>query len=52
MHISGVSASSPVLNKNEKGELEVKAETLVLMHGNSMHTSAANESGKNQLAFN
>lgn len=50
-------ASSSILNKKEKEELvckqlEVKAETLVLMHGNPMHTSAANESRKSQLAFN
>ncbi|KAJ8109241.1 hypothetical protein OPT61_g7608 [Boeremia exigua] len=32
--------------------IEVKAGTLVLMHGNLMHTSAANKSRKSRVAFN
>ncbi|TGO50416.1 hypothetical protein BCON_0184g00210 [Botryotinia convoluta] len=43
--------------KNEKGEfeykkLEVKAGTLILMHGNLMHKSEANQSSKSRVAFN
>ncbi|KAI9648096.1 hypothetical protein NHQ30_002725 [Ciborinia camelliae] len=43
--------------KNENGgfgykKLEVKAGTLVLMHGNLMHTSEANYSSKSRVAFN
>ncbi|KAF2663393.1 PhyH-domain-containing protein [Microthyrium microscopicum] len=33
-------------------KLEVKAGTLILMHGNIMHTSSANESRKSRVAFN
>lgn len=43
--------------RNEAGELEyrkleVQAGSLVLMHGNLMHTSEANCSSKNRVAFN
>ncbi|KAF2830261.1 phytanoyl-CoA dioxygenase, partial [Ophiobolus disseminans] len=55
--IHGVSADAPTPEKNDKGdfvykELEVEAGTLVLMHGNLMHTSAANRSEKSRVAFN
>ncbi|KAF9691649.1 hypothetical protein EKO04_010520 [Ascochyta lentis] len=55
--ISNTSAHVPAPERDEEGglvfkELEVKAGTLVLMHGNLMHTSAANTSGKSRVAFN
>ncbi|KAF5871943.1 putative phytanoyl- dioxygenase family protein [Botrytis fragariae] len=55
-HIEGVDDST-LPKKNEKGEfeykkLEVKAGTLVLMHGNLMHKSEANQSSKSRVAFN
>lgn len=45
--IQGVSADAPNPVRDEEGdfvhkELDVKAGTLVLMHGNLLHTSAAN----------
>ncbi|RAL68259.1 hypothetical protein DID88_008959 [Monilinia fructigena] len=54
--IGGVSDTAP-LGKNENGELqykklEVKAGSLVLMHGNLMHTSEANHSSKSRVVFN
>ncbi|CAD6442064.1 1c08cbc8-c040-42e5-b710-4f606c38871c [Sclerotinia trifoliorum] len=54
--IEGVrDASLP--RRNENGEfvyekLEVEAGTLILMHGNLMHTSEANKSTKSRVAFN
>lgn len=55
--VHGVSADAPLPERDEEGELvykqlEVKAGSLVLMHGNLMHTSAANRSGKSRVAFN
>ncbi|KAM0139599.1 hypothetical protein ACHAO1_002973 [Botrytis cinerea] len=55
-NIEGVDDST-LPNKNEKGEfeykkLEVKAGTLILMHGNLMHRSEANKSSKSRVAFN
>ncbi|KAF7888093.1 uncharacterized protein EAF02_002634 [Botrytis sinoallii] len=54
--IEGVDDST-LPKKNEKGEfeykkLEVKAGTLILMHGNLMHKSEANRSSKSRVAFN
>ncbi|TGO24910.1 hypothetical protein BPAE_0092g00290 [Botrytis paeoniae] len=54
--IEGVDDST-LPKKNEKGEfeykkLEVKAGTLILMHGNLMHKSEANQSSKSRVAFN
>ncbi|KAJ8066189.1 hypothetical protein OCU04_005275 [Sclerotinia nivalis] len=54
--IEGVDDST-LPRKNENGEfeykkLEVKAGTLILMHGNLMHTSEANRSSKSRVAFN
>ncbi|TGO59963.1 hypothetical protein BOTNAR_0153g00170 [Botryotinia narcissicola] len=54
--IEGVDDST-LPKKNEKGEfeykkLEVKAGTLILMHGNLMHKSEANHSSKSRVAFN
>ncbi|THV44969.1 hypothetical protein BGAL_0549g00020 [Botrytis galanthina] len=54
--IKGVDDST-LPKKNEKGEfeykkLEVKAGTLILMHGNLMHKSEANRSSKSRVAFN
>ncbi|ESZ96964.1 hypothetical protein SBOR_2646 [Sclerotinia borealis F-4128] len=54
--IEGVSDMS-LPRRNEAGELEyrkleVQAGTLVLMHGNLMHTSDANGSSKSRVAFN
>ncbi|TGO83900.1 hypothetical protein BPOR_0577g00020 [Botrytis porri] len=54
--IEGVDDST-LPKKNEKGEfeykkLEVKAGTLILMHGNLMHKSEANQSRKSRVAFN
>ncbi|TGO36571.1 hypothetical protein BHYA_0121g00320 [Botrytis hyacinthi] len=54
--IEGV-GDSTLPKKNEKGEfeykkLEVKAGTLILMHGNLMHKSEANRSSKSRVAFN
>ncbi|KAB8304354.1 hypothetical protein EYC80_003764 [Monilinia laxa] len=54
--IEGVSDTAP-LGKNKDGELqykklEVEAGSLVLMHGNLMHTSEANHSSKSRVAFN
>lgn len=55
-NIEGVDDST-LPKKNEKGEfeykkLEVKAGTLILMHGNLMHRSEANKSSKSRVAFN
>ena len=55
--IEGSSANAAAPEKDEEGNLvykplEVKAGTLILMHGNLMHTSEANESGKSRVAFN
>jgi len=55
--VQGVSADAPAPRKDEDGEfvyeeLEVKAGTLILMHGNLLHTSAANRSEKSRVAFN
>ncbi|TEY58706.1 hypothetical protein BOTCAL_0202g00090 [Botryotinia calthae] len=55
-NIEGVDDST-LPKKNEKGgfeykNLEVKAGTLILMHGNLMHTSEANQSSKSRVAFN
>ncbi|TGO07138.1 hypothetical protein BTUL_0320g00060 [Botrytis tulipae] len=54
--IEGVDDST-LPKKNEKGEfeykkLEVRAGTLILMHGNLMHKSEANHSSKSRVAFN
>ncbi|KAF7863801.1 hypothetical protein EAF04_006766 [Stromatinia cepivora] len=54
--IEGVDDST-LPRKNENGEfeykkLEVEAGTLILMHGNLMHTSEANRSSKSRVAFN
>jgi ectoine hydroxylase-related dioxygenase (phytanoyl-CoA dioxygenase family) len=54
--VEGVSHDAPAPERNEDGEfkfkeLEVKAGSLVLMHGNLMHTSAANQSNKSRVAF-
>ncbi|KAF7943739.1 uncharacterized protein EAE97_005809 [Botrytis byssoidea] len=54
--IEGVDDST-LPKRNEKGEfeykkLEVKAGTLILMHGNLMHKSEANHSSKSRVAFN
>ncbi|KAJ4340933.1 hypothetical protein N0V95_007365 [Ascochyta clinopodiicola] len=55
--VKGVSDGVAPPERDEDGnlvfkELEVKAGTLVLMHGNLLHTSAENQSGKNRVAFN
>ncbi|KAI4638667.1 hypothetical protein J4E93_009968 [Alternaria ventricosa] len=55
--VEGLSANAMAPEKDEEGnlvykQLEVKAGTLILMHGNLMHTSEANESGKGRVAFN
>ncbi|KAA8575010.1 hypothetical protein MFRU_002g03580 [Monilinia fructicola] len=54
--LEGVSDAAPS-GKGESGEfqykkLEVEAGSLVLMHGNLMHTSEANHSSKSRVAFN
>jgi phytanoyl-CoA hydroxylase len=55
-HIDGAS-EHVVAERDESGKfvykkLEVKAGTLVLMHGSLMHTSEANTSKKSRVAFN
>ncbi|KAI4699885.1 hypothetical protein J4E89_011059 [Alternaria sp. Ai002NY15] len=55
--VEGLSANAMAPEKDEEGnlvykQLEVKAGTLILMHGNLLHTSEANESGKGRVAFN
>jgi phytanoyl-CoA hydroxylase len=55
--ISAVSDDAPAPLRDESGEfvfkkLEVKAGSLVLMHGNLLHTSAANHSDQSRVAFN
>ncbi|APA09587.1 hypothetical protein SS1G_06266 [Sclerotinia sclerotiorum 1980 UF-70] len=56
VHVEGVKDES-LPRRNEAGELvyeklEVEAGTLILMHGNLMHTSEANKSTKSRVAFN
>jgi len=55
--VDGVSTDTAIQQKDENGDLvfeqlEVKAGTLILMHGNLVHTSEANKSGKSRVAFN
>jgi len=55
--VDGVSTDTPMPQKNGNGDLvfeqlEVKAGTLILMHGNLVHTSEANKSGRSRVAFN
>ena len=55
--VEGLSANAAAPEKDAEGnfvykQLEVKAGTLILMHGNLMHTSEANESGNSRVAFN
>ena len=55
--VEGLSANAMAPEKDEEGnlvykQLEVKAGELILMHGNLMRTSEANESGKSRVAFN
>jgi ectoine hydroxylase-related dioxygenase (phytanoyl-CoA dioxygenase family) len=56
-NIGGVSAETAVPRKDAHEHLiykrlEVKVDTSFLMHGNLMHTRAANQSGKSRVAFN
>ena len=53
---ANVESDAPMPVRGSDGEylfkkLEVKAGTLVMMHGNTLHTSAANKSSKNRLAL-
>jgi len=55
--VEGISTDAAVPERDEEWnlvyrQLEVKAGTLILMHGNLMHTSEANKSGKSRVAFN
>ena len=55
--VEGVSTNAAAPEKDEEGnlmykQLEVKAGTLILMHGNLMHTIKANESANSRVAFN
>ena len=55
--VDGVSTDIPIPQKDGNGDLvfeqlEVKAGTLILMHGNLVHTSEANKSCKSRVAFN
>jgi hypothetical protein len=56
-NIGGASAKTAVPRKDAHEhliykQLEVNADPSFLMHGNLMHTSAANKSGKSRVAFN
>jgi len=55
-HVEGVSDCAAAPERRDNGdfvfkELEVTAGSVVLMHANLMHTSAANQSEKSRVAF-
>ena len=55
--IEELSPNATAPEKDEEGnlvykQLEMKAVTLILMHGNLMHTSEANQSRKSRVALN